>query len=132
MKLRRVVELFEETPRGYGVAWEDPARRTAVCYPIPLNLLFGWLRRIRWELARPPRGPRAQAADVERIVAILTDACDDPTLDARAPAYLISGLHEAHGLAVRLLDKLKRWEKTEDTPWRSWLRRAGGGWGMRR
>lgn len=110
--MRRVVELFEEIPKGYGVAWEDRVRRTAVCYPVPLNHLIGWLRRIRWELASPPRGPRAQAADVERIVAILGHACDDPNLEMRAPAYLFSGLHDAHRLAVRLHAKLKRWEAT--------------------
>ncbi len=113
MKLRRVVRgRHEEIPRGYGVAWEDPVRWARVCYPVPLNRLIGWLRRIRWELATPPRGPRAASADVERIVGILGHACDDPNLHTSVPEYLVYGLPEAHRLAVRLHEKLRRWETT--------------------
>ena len=126
--MRRFVKELDEMPRGYGIAWEDPARRVAVCYPVPLNRLVGWLRRIRWDLARPPRGPRAQAADVAHIADILERVADNP----EGCEWLVLELNVARRLAVRLHEKLQRWEKTEDAPWRSWLRRAGGGWGMGR
>lgn len=107
--MRRVVAgRYEEIPRGYGVAWEDPVRWVRVCYPVPLNKLIGWLRRIRWDLARPPRGPRAQAADVERIAKILERVADNP----ENCEWLVFELNEARRLAVRLHEKLQRWERT--------------------
>lgn len=106
--MKRVVEMFEEIPKGYGVAWEDPRLRTTVCYPVPLNRLIGWLRRIRWDLARPPRGPRAQAADVAHIVDILERVADNP----ENCEWLVFELNEARRLAVRLHEKLLDWERT--------------------
>lgn len=34
----------EPLPPGYGIAWRRYETDTAVCYPIPLNILLGWLR----------------------------------------------------------------------------------------
>ena len=59
MKLRRFVREGDEIPRGYGVAWSDPARWGAVCYPFPFHKPIGWLRRWYWDAVQPPRSPEA-------------------------------------------------------------------------
>ncbi len=42
--LRRIIDQGEIVPQGYGVAWRDWNRDAAICYPVPLNVLLGWLR----------------------------------------------------------------------------------------
>ena len=76
--LRRYVANAEIIPKGYGVAWNDPARLVAVCYPVPLNKLFGLVRRLCWNLVRPPKGPecdalRAKAEGLERRLQFYQD-----------------------------------------------------------
>lgn len=57
MKIRRDVKHCETLPRGYGIAWEDPATWRAICYPVPFHKLIGWLRRVYWDFAKPPKPP---------------------------------------------------------------------------
>lgn len=47
--LFRRVQDCEEVPRGYGFVYVDWLRREAIYSPVPLNLLFGWIRAAwRW------------------------------------------------------------------------------------
>lgn len=46
MPLRIQIEEGGMFPRGYGVAYRDWPTLTAVCYPMPLNVLIGWSRRV--------------------------------------------------------------------------------------
>lgn len=34
-------------PKGYGLAWHEYDRRISVAYPIPLNFVASWLRRVK-------------------------------------------------------------------------------------
>ena len=40
MRLRKDIWQGERYPRGYGMAWLDFVRNSAVCYPIPLNVVM--------------------------------------------------------------------------------------------
>lgn len=46
MRLQIFLRQGEEVPRGYGRAWNDYNRDGAICYPVPLNVLFGWSRLV--------------------------------------------------------------------------------------
>lgn len=50
---QRLIPSGERFPRGYGLAWRCFDRDAAVAYPIPLNVLLGWLRAaylwLRWD-----------------------------------------------------------------------------------
>lgn len=48
----RLVEEGGMIPRGYGFAWYRPETDHAVCFPIPLNLLLGFLRHWYFRLAQ--------------------------------------------------------------------------------
>lgn len=53
--IRREVRGGERYPVGYGVAWQRWECLVAICYPVPLNLLFRWLREA-YLLMRNPSG----------------------------------------------------------------------------
>ena len=55
--LRRILREDEALPPGYGIAWYNPQFHTTTCYPIPINLLMGWLRAIYFWLRRGPVTP---------------------------------------------------------------------------
>lgn len=56
-------------PRGYGVAWPKSEAPIAVCYPIPLNLLLGGIRKV-WHAAK--RGLNPTETDRQQMeIAIL-------------------------------------------------------------
>ena len=59
MRLQIRLDLLQgaEVPRWYGVAWHDYNRDVAVCYPVPLNILFGWARLV-WMWLRFRSVPR--------------------------------------------------------------------------
>lgn len=57
-KLKLVIHEADIVPHGWGVAWWTPYDMTAVCFPIPFNLLFGaarccyiWLREQHFDSA---------------------------------------------------------------------------------
>jgi len=70
MKLKVEVEHVVRTaPRGYGVAYHNFQRGIAICYPIPLNLLIGVLRRLYWRVmdgVKPARRERYE----DRIISL--------------------------------------------------------------
>lgn len=35
----------EMLPPGYGMAWSDTGSDTMACYPFPLNIALGWIRK---------------------------------------------------------------------------------------
>lgn len=43
-----------EIPSGYGIAYYEPHRDVAVCYPLPLNLIIGAWRSFAWHCRVPP------------------------------------------------------------------------------
>tara|TARA_R100001230_G_C5599045_1_gene113390 strand:+ start:294 stop:560 length:267 start_codon:yes stop_codon:yes gene_type:complete len=49
--MRKYVHKGEVVPKGYGFAWQEWHTLRAVCYPVPLNLLFRWVRTGYWFLA---------------------------------------------------------------------------------
>jgi len=47
MAFRKLVGDMELMPKGYGVAYLDPSRMAAVCYPIPVNIIVHyWYRTV--------------------------------------------------------------------------------------
>lgn len=46
MRLRRELPYHEPRPNGYGLAWFRAERDTLVYYPIPLNIVVRFLRRL--------------------------------------------------------------------------------------
>ena len=63
MKIKKTVEEGAEVPRGYGFAWREyfPYQGT-VCYPLGLNKLAGWARRLHhWLISIPRESIRDQA-----------------------------------------------------------------------
>ena len=43
----------EMLPKWYGVAFYDYMQRTAICYPIPLNLIVRFIDNIWWRIKQP-------------------------------------------------------------------------------
>jgi len=58
MKISDRVREAESMPRGYGVAWYEPACRWAVVYPVPFNILLRFLRKLWFRLAFPTKNMR--------------------------------------------------------------------------
>lgn len=80
MRIRREIAEGRRIPRGYGIAWHDLEYERAVCYPLVLNRLIGWLHRLRWEWARPPRGVpriRAEIEAADNALRVLLGSIDD-------------------------------------------------------
>jgi len=49
MTLKKLIREGEMIPKYYGIAYRNWDSLTAVCYPIPLNLIVGiWDRSILW------------------------------------------------------------------------------------
>lgn len=47
MLIRRVIQEGEMLPEWYyGIAYFDHVSRVAIFYPVPINLLVGWWRRL--------------------------------------------------------------------------------------
>lgn len=46
--LKRELLQNRSVPKGYGLAYYQPDRLIAVCYPIPLNLIVRALRDFYW------------------------------------------------------------------------------------
>lgn len=49
--LKKVGEA-EAMPRGYGFAWQNPARNTFIVMPIPLNLIASFVRLVYFWMVR--------------------------------------------------------------------------------
>jgi len=45
-RFRIEVDHYEPVPRCYGVAYRPLDRFVVVCYPIPFNVVYGFLRRV--------------------------------------------------------------------------------------
>lgn len=54
VKCRVALECGKKIPWGYGVAWREDYAHRIVCYPIPLNIVFSYLRRFYWLMASGP------------------------------------------------------------------------------
>lgn len=46
MKISKEVREGELLPAWYGVAWRRWDANTAICYPVPLNVLCAWCRGV--------------------------------------------------------------------------------------
>lgn len=57
-------------PRGYGYAYREWDRNEAVCYPLGLNWLVGWVRMAWIALAHGPRN-EPSATDMQLLQANL-------------------------------------------------------------
>jgi len=44
--LRKEIKEGEPIPKFYGISYLEPNRLGAICYPIPLNILIGYIRKI--------------------------------------------------------------------------------------
>ena len=53
--MKKVIREGEMIPKYYGVAYLEIDRLVAVAYPIPLNIVVGFIRKI-WEWLRVPKG----------------------------------------------------------------------------
>lgn len=53
--MKKLVNQGDYMPRGYGLAWLCATSTQGVCYPIPLNWLFRWIRDLYFFLARGPK-----------------------------------------------------------------------------
>ena len=52
--IKREIQEGSIIPKWYGIAWYDWQANRAICYPIPLNLLFTWYRIVRMFFKTPP------------------------------------------------------------------------------
>ncbi len=55
IEARKMIEPGFEVPFFYGVAWHDPQRRAAICYPMPFNWIARFFRWIYYEIKLPNR-----------------------------------------------------------------------------
>lgn len=80
IRLRRNVPTGQEPPelrdlpRGYGLAWYDPAYGRAVCYLVPFNLVAGWARGA-WMALALRWAPKPSAYDF-RVARAYFDGCE--------------------------------------------------------
>ncbi len=63
MKLAKEIEDCMMLPPWYGAAWRRMDRRTIVCYPIPLNVVFAWARGFAIWVRHGGRSVPANARD---------------------------------------------------------------------
>lgn len=54
MKFKIELPMGSVTPPLYGVAWFDPYKRVAICFPIPINWIIAGARNLYWALLIPP------------------------------------------------------------------------------
>ncbi len=59
MKIQKRLDPGTMVPRGYGLAWHDWINCENVYYPIPLNWVMCYLRKIHRFLVCPPWSRRA-------------------------------------------------------------------------
>ena len=57
MRIKRRIGEGEVIPRGYGVAWYEPALFYRICYPIPINLVIHAVREAHWQIIRRLKRP---------------------------------------------------------------------------
>jgi len=81
MKLRKTVVEGEAVSWGYGHAWRDFMRRNTVCYPIPLNLILHYLRRL-WHWSLLSFWMKHSAIDKIYQVGLITGRKDQAELEA--------------------------------------------------
>lgn len=53
-RYERTIKEGEEIMPSYGIAYYEPGRDVAVCYPIPINLVIGAWRSFKWHVMCPP------------------------------------------------------------------------------
>jgi len=51
--IRKIRKETEDLPRFYGIAWRRPLDFDAVCYPVPLNLIFRFFRAFWYFVSCP-------------------------------------------------------------------------------
>jgi hypothetical protein len=76
-KLRVDVAFGHRIPAWYGVAWQDWLTHSAICYPIPINLVVAFLRAVYlWmkhgyrEVPLDPRDAFNQGFEAGRVDAL--------------------------------------------------------------
>jgi len=42
LRLEKTIAEYDHFPKGYGKAWYEVERNRVVCYPVPLNIVFGF------------------------------------------------------------------------------------------
>lgn len=113
MKLRRLVKPGERIPRGYGIAWDDPARYAAVCAPIGLHWILGTARRLYWDFVKPPP-------------ASVYDALRQKIADLENRLRIAQGHAEALVAELRLYKQANREAQANLEDWLRAARRSGG------
>lgn len=58
MTFQKRVRSGQHLPKGYGFAWAELHKDTAVCYPLPFNVLARWLYHAYWWLVAPQSAVR--------------------------------------------------------------------------
>ena len=48
--MKKEIREGEILPKGYGLAWYEMDRLVGIAYPIPLNIIFGFIRKIWFRL----------------------------------------------------------------------------------
>lgn len=106
--VRRVGDC-ELIPRGYGVAWRSFGSATAVCLPMPFNIIAGFARTV-WFAMKQGLGldPGAKwyrlgRDEAERDWRTARVCLQSDNADAVADAYERGRNDGAHDLSVRLL-----------------------------
>jgi hypothetical protein len=54
IKMRKEIRESVQIPKYYGIAWVSYETNIAVCYPIPLNLIFGFALMVWIVLKKGP------------------------------------------------------------------------------
>ena len=63
-RFTKIVREGERYPKGYGFCWHESFSYVAVCAPIPLNFIYGWMNQFHHWLLRGPNSSR-YVQDVE-------------------------------------------------------------------
>ena len=99
-------------PRFYGAAWRDPSCRVLVCYLIPFNWVFGWLRGFYYFVCRGPRSGLEEKVreeernERERLAEQWGQRCEA----IRNESY-IRGVNEGRYVTLKRLE----WDVTQTT-----------------
>jgi len=51
--MKKIIDEGMRIPKGYGIAWRDFARDQAICYPIGLNQIVRWARKVYFWISFP-------------------------------------------------------------------------------
>ena len=111
MHIKRVVDEGERFPIRYGFAYFDYLKQQVICYPVPLNIVIGGLRRLYWGAVQGVRPAEREQyekriADLNRETRRLWQELNKFRAEVRKQAQPIT-----HGELKRAIGYTEDWEE---------------------